>query len=154
MKKITSGILILIIGVALFNTSCKKHKDDVAPATTSTAPEAFYAAQQNKKEVFTYNPNRDTILQGSGGTRVSIGAGTLRTLSGQTVTGNVTIELKEINKFSDIILNNTATISNGKLFKSAGTCYISANQNGTPLMLAANTNYLIELNRLKEQLMA
>jgi hypothetical protein len=144
MKKITFSILLLITGIAIFSTSCKKNHDAVSPSSDS--PQQFYASQRNEKQVFTYNANKDTVLQGSQGTQISIGAGTLCTASGQPVAGNVTIELKEITKFSDLILNNAPTISKGKLLKSVGTFYISASQNGTALRLVDNANYFIAIN--------
>ncbi len=146
MKKITSGILILIIGTALFTISCKKHKDDVVPASNTSDPiAAMYTSQQNSKQRFTVNPIRDTVLTGINGTKLYIGGNTLCTSSGQPVTGDVTIELKELTHFSDMVLNNAPTVSNGKLLKSGGSFYVAANQNGTPLTLAAHANYFIEV---------
>jgi len=143
MKKITFSILLLVTGIAIISTSCKKNHDAVSPS--SDTPQQFYASQRNEKQVFTYNTSKDTVLQGTQGTLVSIGAGTLCTQSGQPVSGNVTIELKEITKFSDLILNNAPTTSKGKLLKSAGTFYISASQNGTSLRLMDNASYFIEI---------
>lgn len=58
------------------------------------------------------------------------------TLSGIPVSGDVTIEIKEIATPAEMILNNMPTISNGLPLTSGGEFFVRATQNNNSLILA------------------
>jgi hemin uptake protein HemP len=124
--------------------ACTKKHDDAQPAPVAdNSINDLFASNRNASQNFTINCNKDTTVVGSKGTKVHIGAGTLHTSSGQVATGNVTINLKEVIAFSDMILNNAPTISQNRLLISGGEFYIQASQNGTSLTLAPDASYYI-----------
>jgi hypothetical protein len=142
MKKRVLYVLLFAIGIVMSINACTKKSDEVTPSDNINN---YFSNQRAQTQKFTINANNNNIITGTKGTKVYIGGGTLRTISGQMVTGNVTLELKEIVKFSDMVSNNAPTVSKGSLLKSGGEFYISANQNGAPLTLADNANYFIEI---------
>jgi hypothetical protein len=144
MKKKSFIFITLIVGFFICMNACTKKHDNVqpAPAADNTFND-FFASNRNASQKFTINCNQDTVLVGSKGTKVHIGAGTLHTSSGQVATGNATINLKEVTEFSEMILNNAPTISQNRLLISGGEFYIQASQNGTSLSLAPGSSYYI-----------
>jgi hypothetical protein len=143
MKKRLSHFLIFTLGALLSINACTKKPDTIAPSDNSFSN--YFANQRSTTQTFNFNANTSNTLYGLKGTRVNIGAGTLRTISGQRVTGNVTLELKEVTKLSEMIVNNAPTVSNGKILTSGGEFYISASQNGSPLKLADNASFFISV---------
>ena len=143
MKKKSLYFLLFTLGILFAINACTKRPETVKPSDDSF--NNYFAGQRNKVQTFTLNAETGDVITGDKGTKVYIGAGTLRTMSGQQVKGTVTIELKEITQFSDMVLNTSPTISKGKLLKSGGEFHISAKQNGTPLTLAQNASYFINI---------
>lgn len=123
--------------------ACTKRPETVEP--TDNSFNNYFANQRSQTQTFTLNANTDNIIRGNKGTKVYVGGGTLRTLSGQPVTGSVTLELKEITELSEMIVNNAPTISNGQILTSGGEFYVSASQNGEPLTLADNAGFFISV---------
>lgn len=143
MKKKTSYLLIFISVLLVAVNACTKRPETISPS--DDAFNNYFANKRNKVQTFTFNANTTTTLYGSKGTRIQIGAGTLRTSSGQRVTGNVQLELKEVTKLSEMILNNAPTISKGQILTSGGEFYVSASQNGEALKLAENASFFISV---------
>ena len=136
-------VLIFSLSILMGINGCTKKPENIEPSDNSFSN--YFSTQRNKSQKFTINSNQNNVIYGKKGTKVQIGGGTLRTLSGQPVTGNVTVELKEITELSEMIVNNAPTISNGQLLTSGGEFYISASQNGAPLALADNAGFFISV---------
>jgi len=95
----------------------------------------FNADISKQAERFIINPSSDTTLTCKEGTTVFIPANTFQTLGGRTVSGPVTISVKEFYSVADIISNNLATTSNGKQLITGGMLNISAIANDQPLQI-------------------
>lgn len=142
MKNRSLHLLLFTLGILLATNACTKRPESIEPSDNSVK-NYFIKQRQNNVQKFTFNTYRDNVIVGSKGTKVYIGAGTLRTMSGKPVTGNVTLELKEVTELSDMILNNAPTISNGQILTSGGEFFVSASQNGESLLLAEDANFFI-----------
>lgn len=143
MKTRIVYFLIFTIGVLTGINGCTKRPENIEPSDNSF--NSYFSTQRNKSQKFTINATQNNVIYGNKGTKVQIGGGTLRTMSGQPVTGNVTVELKEITELSEMIVNNAPTISNGQLLTSGGEFHVSASQNGAPLTLADNAGFFISV---------
>jgi hypothetical protein len=95
----------------------------------------FNADISKQAEHFIINPSSDTTLTCKEGTTVFIPANTFQTLAGRTVSGPVTIAVKEFYSVADIISNNLATTSNGKQLITGGMLNISVFANDQPLQI-------------------
>ncbi|MBR9859783.1 OmpA family protein [bacterium] len=78
----------------------------------------------NPLQRFCIKPNRDTVITGQQGTVLHIKAGTFK------ANKCVNIELKEAYTFSDMLLENLNTTSNGQLLSTQGMVYLNAMVDG------------------------
>jgi hypothetical protein len=144
MKKIILNCLISSLGFLFIISSCtKRPTDDITP--TDNSFNNFFSNQRNERQTFTLNSDVDNVITGANGTKVYIGGGTLRNQSGEQITGNVTITLKEVFELSDMILNNATTMANGQILTSGGEVYVSATQYGQELTLDNNASFFISI---------
>jgi hypothetical protein len=95
----------------------------------------FNADISKQAEHFIINTSFDTTLTCKEGTTVFIPANTFQTLGGGTVSGPVTISVKEFYSVADIISNNLATTSNGKQLITGGMLNISVIANDESLQI-------------------
>ena len=135
MKKlpILTGFLLLLT----FATSCKKEgctnenalnyneeakKDDGSCEYAPVADfKSFYDEQRaSNTQTFTGDASSGIAVTGVNGTQVFIAPNGLKTTSGAIYSGSVTIELLEVLKPGDMILNNAPTVSDGQLLVSGG----------------------------------
>ena len=85
--------------------------------------------------IFYINNDKDAILLGEKGTRITIPANSLIAANGNEVTDSVKIELKEVFTKKDMILTGLTTISDGELLESYGMFYLNATKNGQDLKI-------------------
>lgn len=85
---------------------------------------AFYQQFDKPSQTFNISSAQDTTIICSEGTRINIPANSLITESGQSVTGEVEVNVREYYQPSDILLANLSTMSNGKLLESGGMVHI------------------------------
>jgi hypothetical protein len=100
----------------------------------------FFEENAPKYESFTVNANAASIITTTKGTKISIPAGSFRSLSGQPITGNVTVSVKDLYKSSDMLLSNRPTNSNGQMLLSFGEMAVNATQDGKALQLRDDSN--------------
>lgn len=135
-------ILSLIITLA----SCKK--DNETTNNTGTPPNTidnYFAAHLQSDQQFTLNASLGGTIIGSKGTELTFGANSFITSTGQQVTGNVIIFLKEFISKADLIFNNIYTASNGRPLMSGGAYEIHVKQNGNELSIAQNKTYSVKM---------
>ena len=142
--KITKVLIAVIPFVVLL--ACKKNES--APAAAVTSPTAntdnyssvhdFFNRNAPAMQIFTVdavNGGSFTTLQG---TTVSVPPHAFLTANGLTVTGNVTIQFKDLYKKSDMLLANMPTAMFGGLpLKSGGEFFIKASSVAGTLQLAS-----------------
>lgn len=144
MKK-TNYFLSLLIGGAMAFAATSCNDDDSKPtALKPDTDDKVGPVQQEirdaRKQSLTLNITTGGSVVGEEGTRVEFPAGSLLKQNGDVVSGNVTIELIEVYKKSDMLLSKMPTRGlnpDGKiaLLVSGGEFYVNAKQNGEQLKL-------------------
>jgi hypothetical protein len=132
----------IISFLILLTTACKKEDDQnnvfqPTSADNYTSISDFYARNGAALQTFVINAETGGGFTTPKGTTVQIPANAFKTMGGGNVTGNVTIEFKDIYKKSDMLLSDKPTVTIwGTLLKSAGEFFIKAVQNNEPLKIA------------------
>lgn len=142
----TIKLIIPILSLALFSTSCKKDKNEPTPSNpaatnTSIVGQFFTNNLASEKQTFTLNATTGGYIYGAKGGMLYFQPNSFVTSSGATVTGMIDIELIEVYDKATMIKLNKTTTSNGQLLVSGGEWKVSASQNGNPLSLAPGMNY-------------
>jgi hypothetical protein len=92
----------------------------------------LYKLLEQEKQEFCINPYRDTILRLEQGTIITIPANAFRVFNDDCVT----FRAKEVYKFSDMVMENLSTTSDGHLLETGGMVYTEAyDSNGKELQL-------------------
>src|ERR1017187_3980285 len=123
----TSKSLILLIAITAI-VSCKK---DTKSSTTTPTPtpaadnyssvNAFFSKNGVAMQTYTINGTTGGSFTSPQGTTVTIPANAFLTQASVPVTGNVTIQFKDIYKKSDMLLSNMPTMmQSGAPLKSGG----------------------------------
>lgn len=140
---ILKSMSLLAVASALFIISCKK-EEAITPVTNNSSPTSlsgfFTGNEQAAKQIFTINANAFQTVTGVKGTKLYIPANTFKTSTGALASGNIKIELIEVQSKADMILLNKTTTSNGKLLISGGEISIKAFKNENQLTLANNNS--------------
>lgn len=124
------------IAVSLTFSSCKKDKKEfVQPNMPDAKMTAFFNANAPKYESFTIDASTGGTLTTSKGTKINFPAGIFKKANGQIVSGNVTVEVKDILQASDMLLGNRPTEANGEMLISFGEMTVKASQNGEALQV-------------------
>ncbi|MGD0710003.1 MAG: hypothetical protein ABR968_02365 [Bacteroidales bacterium] len=149
MKRSNQIILILLL-IAIVS-SCKKDNpgnipDSIVQTDNYSSVANFFAVNCPPVQTFTINASGGSFRTPNG-TWVTIPASVyFKTESGGAVTGNITIQFKDIYKKSDMFLNNiTTNIYGAKPIKSAGMFYIKAMQGSQVLQLIPGYNEKITI---------
>lgn len=128
----------------LFVIACKK--ETTKQITTSPSKlKTFFSDYRNQAQSLTLNSTTGGSLIGAKGIKLYFQPNSFVTKTGVSVTGNITITLKEVYSKGDMILNNLAPTSNGKPLISGGEFFIGAAQNGNELRLASGKNIFVEM---------
>jgi hypothetical protein len=132
----------LIAGLVLISFACKKHEEVPPPAPDGAALIAFHHQNiEDATQNFSVNANSPIYIYGEKGTTLFLAADALVDAAGDLVTGNVQVELIEIDKKSEMVLMNKATMgkvgSNHATLVSQGEFYVSISQYGTELTLTS-----------------
>lgn len=143
MKNATKIAALFILGLAIVSTSCKKDTKTSPTEEPTTVPATFNNANaqsllgslSSPSQIFTVNASNFNTITCSNGTYIYIYQNAFLTQAGAQVTGNVTIEVKDVLTKKDMILNNAIPTSNGKLLVSGGEIYFNATQNGQKLKM-------------------
>jgi len=161
MKNLLPIITITFLTILLTLFSCKKDKEKVVPAvnnTTSTATPTptpttstsnlnnfFKQNVLDATQTFTIDASLGQTITGDQGTSIFIPANSFQNNSNNIVSGNITIELIEIQTQADMIWLNKTTTSNGQLLVSGGELSIKAFQNGEQLTLSSAGSVSIQM---------
>lgn len=84
-------------------------------------------------EVFIVPARTIQTVEGKKGLRILVDAANLETSDGSAVTGDVIVNVKEMQGAADMIANNCPTVSNGKMLVSDGSYFIGMTCNGKEL---------------------
>jgi hypothetical protein len=130
MKQISLYSFIGLLGL-LSLQSCKRDE----PIEGKTL-EGFFEENRVQDQIFTMNADSGSTFITSNYIYMGIDVSPFLNSNNDTVTGNVTIRLKEIMTKGDMILSGIFSVSGGKPLVSGGEFYIEATQNGEQLHLS------------------
>jgi hypothetical protein len=112
-------------------TACKKDKS----APNYAKADDFMASHAIKEQSFTGNAATGFSVTGEKGTKVTFAPNAFVDANGGTVTGNVTVTLKEVLSKKDVLFSGVLTESNGQLLESGGEILVKAKKDGADLLL-------------------
>jgi len=112
-------------------TACKKDKS----APNYAKADDFMASHAIKEQSFTGNAATGFTITGEKGTKVTFAPNAFVDANGGTVTGNVTVTLKEVLSKKEVLFSGVMTESNGQLLESGGEILVKAKKDGADLRL-------------------
>lgn len=131
--------------VTLFLFSCSLDKGEQVDISTDLSD---LSARSNPIQTFEYNPENDTLIVGSLGTKIFIPANSLVFDNGEQATSKVTLSLKEVYSISDMILNGLSTTTNEKLLETSGMINLKASSSGKTLNLKPGSPVRIQFKNV------
>lgn len=148
--KTNSLITILLLVVIV---SCKKSVSPITDAAikksasnnvnnsnTYSSLHDFFVKNGVQKQTYSINSSAGGMFTTPHGTKVIIPPYAFRTESGNSVSGNITIEFKDIYTKSEMLLSNVPSMMNsGWPLKSGGEFFIKALSSNTALLLDSNS---------------
>lgn len=138
--------IILFLCVVCFLASCQSEIEDTPSSQRVPGNvQQFFSDKAVKGQRFTANSASVINLSTLKGHKVFFNPNSFVTLSGQPVTGNVDIEVKELTTPAEMILSDRPTVSNGRILESGGEFHIRATSNGQELRLAPGAFVRIDL---------
>jgi hypothetical protein len=147
MKTTVKSMLVAATVAAVTIMGCKK-ENDIAPnpSTTGNASlSALFSEKAATKQIFTIDASQYQTIKGAKGTVLQFQPGSFINGSGQAVTGNVKIELREMYTKADMIFSKAPTVSGNQLLISGGELFVQAFQNGAALSLASANSVLAKV---------
>ncbi|MBX9782359.1 MAG: hypothetical protein K2X48_03600 [Chitinophagaceae bacterium] len=129
---VMAGILTL--------ASCKKNREDNSIKNSDVKigyeqAKKFFESNAPQYESFSFDASAGGTITTSKGTKINFPANAFKNAAGQTINGNVTVDVKDILSASDMLLGNRPTEANGQPLISFGEMTVKASQNGQPLQL-------------------
>lgn len=150
---------VLIVPVC-FLYSCAEKNTNIARnvlATPKQRQEKIIFPERNEKlyndqlkslfttpQLFLISNSQDTTIVGANGANISIPAACFM-LDEKPVTGLIQIELIELSKKSDFVLNNKPTVSDKKMLLTGGSVYINAKQGSRNLSIGCKSGITISI---------
>ena len=138
-------ILAASAAALLFAISCGKTYN---PSVTPTDPAAGQYTLASAIATLAVVPKTVIIdaatggtFNGNSGTRYVFPANSFKTAAGAVVTGNVTVEVSEFLKKSDMLFSGVLPISNGDPLLSGGEINVKATQGGQELQMASGAKF-------------
>ncbi|MEI9910033.1 MAG: hypothetical protein WDO71_10365 [Bacteroidota bacterium] len=136
-----SSIIAVVIG-------CQKELSHSSSSYNYQSLSEFFEKNQKPSQTFSQNSSNIISLQTNKGTKIIFQPNSFITLNDQPVTGDISIEVKEILTPSEMILNRTLTVSNGQPIESGGEFFVRVTKNGQELKLAPGYGMQIKLPSL------
>lgn len=104
----------------------------------------LYAETKVRSEYLQIDPGKDHLIRGKKGTLIHIPSNCFVGSSGEAVSGNVQIEVREVYNKSEYLRSNLPTVSNGRQLVSGGVIYIDAVASGRRLEIAKGKDIYVE----------
>jgi len=90
----------------------------------------FYKQFDKPQQTFILKAGEDKTITCKEGTKLTVKGNSFITSSGDSVTGDIEVRVKEYYKISDMLLANLSTTSNGDILETGGMIYIEAFSDG------------------------
>lgn len=124
----------LMAALMIIAVACTKDKQTPDTSFGQIKADAFMAKYQVKEQSFTGNAATGFVVTGEKGTKISFPANSFKdSITGNLVSGTVTIKLIEVLSKKDILLSGPMTESNGQLLISGGEIKVTATSGGRVL---------------------
>ena len=122
------------------NDSAKSEADIVSstPPSDLAVMETFFSSIRQNAQVFTIDPERDTLLTCEEGSTVFIPAHSLAYKDGSPARFPVEFRVRECYRLADIIAYQLSTVSNQSLLSSGGMLWMQASSNNIELRVKAS----------------
>ncbi len=143
MKQLICSTFVLL---TLLFISCSHNDDDKAIDKNYHAKEFFKETTTKSTQTFNLKTNElPKTITLKGGTKITMKEGSF-TKNGAPISGDFTLEVKEVLKRSDILLSGTNTMyADGSPLISDGFLYIDVTQNGVSIDKNLSKNLLVEI---------
>ena len=135
--------LLLFLSIISLVSSCS-NLPKYTPALDKFVPGEEFRDSLLKSQIFQINPNTDTTVEGAEGTFIFIPEHAFVDANGNTVEGEIKLELAEALEPADMILANLPTLSNGKLLETGGMLYLKASADGKEVFPAKGKEPIVE----------
>lgn len=162
MKKIT-GILILsaIMLAGCRNNNSGNTSETIFPEENKRNSTLDYVQEyealssllqqfEEPAQVFRVASTEHSQVIGRQGTVINLNPDYLETVDGESVTGEITVVLKEQTNQRELVLGNTQTVSNGRLIVSGGAYYIGMAADGKELRIKKGKSLDMEFPKVTE----
>lgn len=159
MKKATIGLAIVIAIVGSFllvkNTMNKPVNNLLYQLNEQGNNKWAEADKQTESQIFTINPERDTIIETKNGSVFSILAKSFLNKLGEVPKTTIDLEIKEAITPLDIMKAGLSTLSDGKLLETGGMFYVNARNREENLIIDKSKplNVNIPVNNNKNDMM-
>lgn len=105
----------------------------------------------DKPQVFTVSSDKKAKVIGKKGTIIHMDPDRLETIDGSPLGDRIAIELLELTKPSDLILQNAPTMSNGEILVTGGSYYLNMTSDGKQLQMKQGKGLDVELPRISDR---
>lgn len=146
MKKLS----LLTISILLFALACSKDRGiflknlGIKEKKFTESPDKKLKEAATPPEKKTIASDDDLPIVGKQGTELWLEPGDLVLPDGTQATYPIQVEILEVYKPKDMILNRISTVSFGRMLSTAGQVKITASKDGKPLTLSKNNNTSID----------
>lgn len=136
----------LMAALIIIAVACKKDKQTPDTSFGQIKADAFMAKYKVKEQTFTGNASTGFVVTGEKGTKITFPVNAFRdSITGNPVTGTVTIKLIEVLSKKDILLSGPMTESNGQLLISGGEIKVTATAGGKVLIPADSAGIEVKI---------
>jgi hypothetical protein len=124
----------LMAALIIIAVACNKDKQTPDTSFGQIKADAFMTKYKVKEQSFTGSATTGFVVTGEKGTKITFPANAFKdSITGDLVTGTVTVKLIEVLSKKDILLSGPMTESNGQLLISGGEIKVTATANGRVL---------------------
>jgi len=145
VNMITKFIICLILVIAVSSCSGNGSPSNTKTKNQDEILNEVYNESNLLSQEFTFDGSKGTIIEGQNGTKVKIDKNTFVNVNGDLITGEITLELKEVLNPVDMIMGNLTTVSNGKALETGGMIYLNATSSSEQLSIADGKSILISI---------
>ncbi|HKR03582.1 MAG TPA: hypothetical protein VJY62_03025 [Bacteroidia bacterium] len=145
-------IRILIVVILFASEACKKETAEIVPPPAPggnqdnySSMKDFYAKNSVPVQTYTIDAAAGGSFTSPKGTHVTIPANAFTTMAGGIVSGNVTVQFKDIYKKSDMLLSDIATVTSTSPLVSGGEFFLEVKSETQPLIVAPGKNLTVEM---------
>ena len=153
------SILSLFIIAVIILTGCKADSESevenkepikINPLDRLGQVDRLLSELSEKPQQFEVPSNRETEVFGAKGTLIHMDPNRLETIDGTPLGDKIQIELLEMTDNSNMLLNNTQTVSNGQILVTGGAYYLNMTSDEKQLKMKQGKGLEVEFPKLTD----